>query len=271
MAWVRLADDFYDHPKVLSAGAPAAWLWICGLAYANRYLTDGFVPAAAVRRLTDLDDPFRLAAKLVDVGLFEAVDGGYRIHDYAEYQPSAGDVKDQRQKTADRVAAWRDRHRNGVTAPSGNGVGNARTNAAPGPDPDPAVNPDPAGSTSPLPPPPQAEEGERRSTRRRKTSGMAAYEPAAASPPEVPPLAPLAPADVELWWRSRERLRADMSPANWNQLVEPLTPLGRDEQGGLWLRAPPEQGVAGRVATVVKRALISEGDDAGSMARIVEQ
>ena len=78
-----------------------------------------------------------------------------------------------------------------------------------------------------------------------------------------------APADVELWWRSRERLRADMSPANWNQLVEPLTPLGRDEQGGLWLRAPPEQGVAGRVATVVKRALISEGDDAGSMARIV--
>ena len=62
-----------------------------------------------------------------------------------------------------------------------------------------------------------------------------------------------------------------MSPANWDLLVEPLMPLGRDEHGGLYLRAPPAQGLGGRVATVVKRALLDAGDDAGSMARIVEQ
>ena len=69
MTWVRLADDFYRHPKVLSARLPlAGWLWVCGLAYANHYLTDGHSPRAAVRGLTDVDEPFRLALTLVEAG-----------------------------------------------------------------------------------------------------------------------------------------------------------------------------------------------------------
>ena len=79
MAWVRLADDFYDHPKVLAAGPVAAYVWACGLAYANRYLTDGYLPKAAVRRLADVEDPYRVAARLVEVGLWVPAGDGYRL------------------------------------------------------------------------------------------------------------------------------------------------------------------------------------------------
>jgi len=36
MAWVRLDDGFPDHPKALQAGPLACWLYVCGIAYANR-------------------------------------------------------------------------------------------------------------------------------------------------------------------------------------------------------------------------------------------
>lgn len=88
MAWVKLDDQFADHPKVIEAGPLAAWLYVCGLTYCSRLLTDGFIPAGQIRRLADVKNPDALAKRLVAVGLWEACDGGYRIHDYFEYQPT---------------------------------------------------------------------------------------------------------------------------------------------------------------------------------------
>lgn len=105
MPWVKLDDQFADHPKIIQAGPLAGWLWACGIAYANKYLTDGFIPYAQVRRLadvTDYADPYVLAAKLVEVGLWEQVDGGYLVHDFLEYNPSAAQVKADREE-----AKWR--------------------------------------------------------------------------------------------------------------------------------------------------------------------
>src|SRR5881227_2979134 len=94
MPWVRLADDFPDHPKVVQAGPLAAWLYVCALSYANRYATDGFIPAGQVRRLADIDEPLVLAQRLVDAGMWEPVDGGYRIsasmHDVALFKRRGG-------------------------------------------------------------------------------------------------------------------------------------------------------------------------------------
>lgn len=88
MSWVKLDDGFPDHPKVLRAGPLAAWLWACGLAYCNRQpARDGFIPTEKVRVLYPVAAPMSLARKLVEVGLWEAVDGGYRVHDYHDYQP----------------------------------------------------------------------------------------------------------------------------------------------------------------------------------------
>jgi hypothetical protein len=88
MAWVKLDDRLPDHPKFARVGPLAGWLYICGLAYCNRLLTDGHIPAAAVRRLADVDDPNALAALLVRERLWIVDGDGYRVHDYLKYQPS---------------------------------------------------------------------------------------------------------------------------------------------------------------------------------------
>ena len=96
MPWARFDDQFPDHPKVLAVGPEAGWLFVCGVCYCARILTDGFIPAAQVRRLADLPDSDSLASRLVDAGLWERLPGGYQVHDYLEYNPCAADVKADR-------------------------------------------------------------------------------------------------------------------------------------------------------------------------------
>lgn len=88
MSWVKIDDQFPDHPKVVAAGPLASWMYVCGLSYCARFLTDGFIPAAQIRRLADVDGATQLAETLVRVGLWEHAEGGYQVHDYLEYQPS---------------------------------------------------------------------------------------------------------------------------------------------------------------------------------------
>lgn len=106
MSWIRLDDQFTDHPKVVSAGPLAGWLHVCALVYCGRYLTDGFIPHGQVPKMADWTgialvppdnslasagsnvDWRQLVQRLVGVGLWVAVDGGYQIHDYLEYNPS---------------------------------------------------------------------------------------------------------------------------------------------------------------------------------------
>lgn len=107
MSWLRLDNGFPDHPKVSAAGDLAGWLYLCGLAYASRMLTDGFIPAGIVPRLTGLENPEALAAKLVAVKLWEKASGGYKIHDYLVYQVPSSRVESDRAASRTRVAAWR--------------------------------------------------------------------------------------------------------------------------------------------------------------------
>ena len=49
MAWVKIDDGFCDHPKIAKVGAIGAWIQIQALCYANRNLTDGFIPSGVAR------------------------------------------------------------------------------------------------------------------------------------------------------------------------------------------------------------------------------
>lgn len=144
MAWVRLSDDFYDNPKLLECTSVARDLWVTGIAYCNRNLTDGFIPRRVAHRLIDTDGvyvevggdvvpatPRQAAGELLAAGLWQEVDGGYAVHDYLEYQDSAEKIRGERRKTADRVRKWREAQR---TARSG--VGNGVTGADPVTEPD---------------------------------------------------------------------------------------------------------------------------------------
>lgn len=116
MTWVRLDDGFRDHPKVLAAGPLAGWLYVCALCYCSEHGTDGFIPKPVVPRLADIKGSEKLAERLVEVGLWEKKTGGFQVHDYLEFQPSAEQVKNHRKANNERIAKWREkRPRNGVT------------------------------------------------------------------------------------------------------------------------------------------------------------
>jgi hypothetical protein len=109
--YVKVHDGLPDHPKIIEAGGEAGWLYICGLAYASRQLTDGVISKRLVRRLTDGSNPEASASALLRVGLWHegehdcpscppAAPDAYVIHDYLDHQRSASEVADLRAKRA---------------------------------------------------------------------------------------------------------------------------------------------------------------------------
>ena len=109
MSWVRLDDQWYDHPKLIALPELAQLLWVKGLTYAARYLTDGHLTAASADRLLASWRTSRtMAEKLVQAGLWEKTEAGFKIHDYEQYQPLACDVKAKRIAATQRMKRWRD-------------------------------------------------------------------------------------------------------------------------------------------------------------------
>lgn len=103
MSWVKLDDGFSEHAKVLRAGADGLALWVCGLAYCNRQpARDGFIPTEKVALLYPVSRPKQATARLVEVGLWEAVPGGFRVHDYHDFQPASDDLRAQRREAGSR-------------------------------------------------------------------------------------------------------------------------------------------------------------------------
>ena len=101
MAWVKLDDAMPGHPKVMAAGPQAFALDVAGICYSNKHATDGFIATHSLAAvLPCLPNAKRWAARLVEVGRWHPVDGGWRIHDIADYQPTAEEQKDISRKRA---------------------------------------------------------------------------------------------------------------------------------------------------------------------------
>ena len=135
MAWFKLDDKVHSHPKTIMAGNAAFGLWARLGSYCSDHLTDGIVP----REVAESYGTKPEIKALLRVGFIEVADGGYRVHDYLDYNPPRVKVLEERRITAERVANFRRNKRtsnggsNGVTGSVGNGVGTAS------PDPDPKV------------------------------------------------------------------------------------------------------------------------------------
>lgn len=93
MAWIRVESSVARNPKFLSAGPAAAWLWLCGLAYAQDGLTDGFIPTQALPILGAGRKSAALSRRLVDARLWDVSDGGWMIHDYLQHNRPASEIR----------------------------------------------------------------------------------------------------------------------------------------------------------------------------------
>jgi hypothetical protein len=177
MPWVKIDDHFDEHPKHAQAG-PLGWaLWLAGLAYCNRNLTDGFIPWTTARTLvawTFLDDATDergqcictiavccgavgqdvtselVIDRLLAAGLWENVDGGYYVHDYPAYQPTKAQVLAER---AQKVAAGQAGGQASAQARAqavAQAAAQANSNPVPVPVPVPVPNPDPDAADAAL-------------------------------------------------------------------------------------------------------------------------
>lgn len=165
MAWVRLDDHFDENTKLQAAGPLGVALWTCSLAYCNRNLTDGFIPKSKAHTLLDFDGlamvdgmhgeditGAMIAKKLVDVGLYEVVEGGYIVHDYLDYQPSKAEIEAQRQHVSEErskagqagaKSRWDGKNGKAIANGLANDMPNACQSDGPKPNPNPKPNPTP--------------------------------------------------------------------------------------------------------------------------------
>lgn len=112
--WSRLDDELIDHAKVFAAGeligrngpAIALGLYVVGLMWANKHLTDGSLPTAVVKSFRHVDNPAAVADALVKAGLWDKNGGsGFQIHDFGHFNASAAQIKKKRREDRARKLA----------------------------------------------------------------------------------------------------------------------------------------------------------------------
>ena len=107
MGWVRIDDNFADHPKIIALSDSAFRLFITGLCYSNRQLTDGLIPYQMVMGWVG-DNPLKPSDELEDQNLWERAERGFTIRSYDEYQPLREKVQEKREQAKERLKKYRD-------------------------------------------------------------------------------------------------------------------------------------------------------------------
>lgn len=114
MPFIRLSDDYNDHPKFDNLSDGAFRLWHQAMGFCRKYQTDGLIPTATIRkfksyspkRMRELMTPWREGEQ----PLWHGVEGfGVRVHDYLDWNLSKEEENDQKMLNRHRGAFMRDR------------------------------------------------------------------------------------------------------------------------------------------------------------------
>lgn len=133
MPWARLDDRLNDDAKFRSLSDGAFRLWICGLVYCQKNLTDGFIPEHEVEtfkvRAKRSPCVVELCTPLVQISkgpLWHRVETGYQMHDYLHWNDSREKVVAERAAAKERQDRFKGKKRFRVVANAViNGVRNA--------------------------------------------------------------------------------------------------------------------------------------------------
>ena len=162
MGWAKFDDQYTDHPKIVAAGSMAELLDMRAVIHCARYETDGFVQAVQLPRIAvGITSPKKQAARLVEVGRWIKVDGGWMVHDFLDYHPSKADKEEEREKARERMANARKNKRKNNDRSSGEHPPNERKNndrSSDNPVPAPAPPQEQEETTSVVPPDPNVSE-----------------------------------------------------------------------------------------------------------------
>jgi hypothetical protein len=83
----RLDTGWHANTKVLRSGAVGMALHAWSISYSDHTLSDGFIPNKAWPSFLE-----RGVKPLIDLHLWEREEGGYRLHDYANYNRTRAQV-----------------------------------------------------------------------------------------------------------------------------------------------------------------------------------
>lgn len=139
--YVELSVDYADDPKIIEAGEKAEVLYLRALCLAKRTLSDGHVADVQLPRF-GLSGVKARARRLVEVGLWVEVEGGYQIAAYLKRNRPRAQVLADRSKDAQRKRKP-PRNPDGIPPESGRKPGGLR---------EPSLIPHPPSTT--LHPPP---------------------------------------------------------------------------------------------------------------------
>lgn len=115
LPWVRIDSDLAQNPKVAdlvaeygARGKAAAFVFVCSIGYAAAHNTDGAIRKAMLPFVHGTAADARI---LVEAGLWDVAEKGWRISRYAEHQPTMAareaEAKARSQKARDAAnARW---------------------------------------------------------------------------------------------------------------------------------------------------------------------
>jgi hypothetical protein len=102
VTWTRKDSKSRVHAKCAKAGNDGASFWHWAIEYSNDNGTDGFLDEGILHKIFPNEIPKKKAKELAEkcvaasikpggAGLLERVEGGYLIHDFADYQPPSNE------------------------------------------------------------------------------------------------------------------------------------------------------------------------------------
>jgi len=107
MTWIKINDSFPDHPKIIGLSNEAFRTHIHGLCYCGRFLTDGFIPIAAINKLGTNETVIALVEAKLWIEDLNA--NGFVILNYLEHQTSKSQVEEKRKAVRERVKRYRNK------------------------------------------------------------------------------------------------------------------------------------------------------------------
>jgi len=111
MAWIRLSDDYNDHPKFARLSDGAFRLWHQGMGFCRKFQTDGVIPVATMRtwpayslkRRRELTTPWQAG----ESALWHDGPESVLVHDYLAWNLSKAEERSDRTEATTRMRRLR--------------------------------------------------------------------------------------------------------------------------------------------------------------------